>query len=96
VHYDYVTEDGKTITQDTQDVTPRKPVSRYWINWSVFSRMSPATQRELRAQCKASGQELWIDFNDHAPKNSRISDYEEYEGEAAERGLDPRGFNLGS
>lgn len=85
MRYDYITEGGKTVTQDTQDtVTPRKPVSRYWINWSVFSRMSTATQRELRAQCKADGQELWIDFNDRAPKNSRISDYEEYEGEEAE------------
>lgn len=69
---------------------------RYWINGSTWLLMSVSVQRELQAQCRANGQELWIDFNDHAPKNTRISDFEEYTGEAAERGLDGRGFNMGS
>ena len=68
---------------------------RYWINWSTYSLMSIAARRDLAAQLRANGQELWIDFNDHASTNSRVGDFEEYEGEAASRGLTPRGFNLG-
>ena len=67
---------------------------RYWINWSAYSLLSKAARTELRAQCGAQGMELWIDFNDRAPKNSRISDFEEYTGESADRGMDGRGFNL--
>jgi hypothetical protein len=58
---------------------------RRWISWAQW--LAIHKHPDFRAD------EWAVDLQDERPKNNpRLGEFEEYEGEAESRGLDPRGF----
>ena len=70
---------------------------RYWINLSDWMKMTLDERGILCDEVEAQGFIVALDICDSIPKrpkNTRISDFEEYEGEATSMGMDSRGFNV--
>lgn len=64
-----------------------------WIPYSVFEVMT-ADEIALYRRSLPAGDTLGIAIDKDPWKNTRLSDFEEYAGEASDRRLDAAGYNL--
>jgi hypothetical protein len=72
-------------------------MNKMWISFAEWYAMTPVQRKKFSDSC---GGNYAVDLNDYTMirggrVSDRLSDYEEYQGEADSRGTDGRGFNRG-
>lgn len=67
-----------------------------WIPFKTWHSWTPEERGQVTAYYESLGHQWAIDMSEDKPKHERISDFEEYEGEAEQRRLDHRGYIKGS